>query len=376
MKTRLLKRICSVILLSIFIFPAMAQSPNGFSYQAVMRDASAVLKVNANIGISIQLVQGSAQGSVVYEETHATTSNANGLVSIIIGDGDVVSGDFSTIDWTDGPYFITTAADLDGGVDYTIQGTTQLLSVPYALHAKTAESANETDPEFNASPAGNISAMDINNWNSKLEIELDPVFDASPAAGIAVSDINNWNSKQDELVAGNGINISGNTISATGGGSGGGSLPTDFYLGQDTLGGIVFYIYRDGNGAQRGFIVSATEGSGEWQTFLTQTGAVRTWDGEFNTPLMTNSPVANFATNLGTGWFVPGLDELRLLWNQRHIANKGLNNAGYQLLSSSAVYWSSVEFGLPNARTLNFNTGEVASTAKGNVFAVRAIRAF
>jgi hypothetical protein len=376
MKTRLLKQIGLLAVMATLYFPVMAQSPEGFSFQAVMRDASSVLKVNANIGLSIQLVQGSPQGTVVYEETHAATSNANGLVSIVIGEGTVVNGDFATIDWSDGPYFITTAADLDGGTDYTIQGTTQLLSVPYALHAKTAESVNETDPEFNASPAGNITSSDITNWNNKLETELDPVFGASPAANIATSDINNWNAKQDALVAGSGINITGNTISATGGGSGGGTLPTDFYLGQDTLGGIVFYIYRDGSGNQRGFIVSATEGSGEWQTSWTSTGAVRTWDGAFNTPLMTNSPIANFATGLGSGWFVPGLDELRLLWNQRHIANKGLNSAGYTLLSSSAAYWSSVEFGLNNARTLNFNTGEVTTINKGSVFAVRAIRAF
>lgn len=376
MKTQFMRRIAALAVVCIFISPSFAQSPEGFSYQAVMRDASAVLKVNAQIGLSIELVQGSAQGTTVYEETHTVTSNANGLVSIIIGEGDVVSGDFSNIDWSDGPYFITTAADLDGGTDYTIQGTTQLLSVPYALHAKTADEANELDPDFNASPAANITSTDINSWDSKLDTEVDPTFNASPAAGISTGDINNWDSKQDALVAGSGINITGNTISATGGGSGGGTLPTDFYLGQDTLGGIVFYVYRDGDGNQRGFIVSSTESSGEWQTFLTQTNAVRTWDGAFNTPLMTSSPIANFATNLGSDWFVPALDELRLLWNQRHIANKGLNAAGYQLLSSSATYWSSVEFGMPNGRTLNFNTGEVGSTGKGSSFAVRPIRAF
>ncbi len=83
-------------------------------------------------------------------ETQTATTNANGLVSIEIGNGTVVSGDFATIDWGNGPYFIKTETDPTSGTAYTITGTSQLLSVPYALHAKTAETITgeiiETDP--------------------------------------------------------------------------------------------------------------------------------------------------------------------------------------------------------------------------------------
>jgi hypothetical protein len=89
--------------------------------------------------MQISILQGSAGGTAVYVETQTPTTNANGLVSIEIGAGTVVSGDFTTIDWANGFYFIKTETDLLGGANYTITGTSQLLSVPYALHAKTAE---------------------------------------------------------------------------------------------------------------------------------------------------------------------------------------------------------------------------------------------
>jgi hypothetical protein len=86
--------------------------------------------------MQISILQGSSTGTVVYTETQTPTTNANGLVSIEIGGG----AGFSTIDWANGPYFIKTETDPTGGTTYSITGTSQLLSVPYALHAKTAES--------------------------------------------------------------------------------------------------------------------------------------------------------------------------------------------------------------------------------------------
>ncbi|NCA80494.1 MAG: hypothetical protein EOM76_09990, partial [Sphingobacteriia bacterium] len=101
--------------------------------------------------------------TAVYVETQTPTTNANGLVSIEIGGG----AGFDAIDWANGIYFIKTETDPVGGTNYTITGTSQLLSVPYALHAKTAESVSggitETDPIFTGSQANNIMAGDITN---------------------------------------------------------------------------------------------------------------------------------------------------------------------------------------------------------------------
>ena len=90
--------------------------------------------------MQLSIVQGSVSGTVVYVETQTPTSNLNGLVSVEIGSGTVVSGTFNSIDWSKGPYFIKTETDPTGGTMYTITGTSELMSVPYALHANTADS--------------------------------------------------------------------------------------------------------------------------------------------------------------------------------------------------------------------------------------------
>lgn len=120
---------------------SFAQAPEKMSFQFVIRDASNDLITNNTIGLQIQILQGSISGSPVYIETQNPSSNANGLVSIEIGIGNIISGDFTLIDWGNGPYFIKTETDPTGGSNYTISGTSQFLSVPYALYAETSGSA-------------------------------------------------------------------------------------------------------------------------------------------------------------------------------------------------------------------------------------------
>jgi trimeric autotransporter adhesin len=132
-------------LFSFFYFlNATAQTPQAMSYQAVIRNASNVLVTNAPIGMKISILQSSASGTPVFVETQTTTTNANGLASIAIGSGTVVTGSFAGIDWANGPYFIKTETDPTGGTSYTITGTSQLLSVPYALYAATSGNSNNT----------------------------------------------------------------------------------------------------------------------------------------------------------------------------------------------------------------------------------------
>lgn len=123
-----------------------AQTPEKMTYQAVIRNSTDQLVTNQGIGMQISILQTTATGTAVYVETHNTTSNANGLITVEIGNGTVQSGDFTTIDWANDIYFIKTETDptTAGGTAYSITGTSQLLSVPYALHAKTAESITGT----------------------------------------------------------------------------------------------------------------------------------------------------------------------------------------------------------------------------------------
>jgi hypothetical protein len=337
----------AAVLLTASVF---AQAPEKMSYQAVIRNSSEALVTNTTVGMQISILQGSASGTAVYVETQSPTTNANGLVSLEIGVGTVVSGDFTTIDWANGPYFIKTETDPTGGTSYTITSTSQLLSVPYALHAKTAESVT-----------GGIT-------------ETDPIFGASVASGITGTDTTNWNNKQDQLTAGTNITIVGNTISATGGSS------NDFYLGQDTLGGIVFYIYIGSDGNQHGLIVNKNESTAQWQSSGTTTNATRSWDGAYNTGLMTSSPAADYVNGLTDGgftdWYLPSIDELSILWHNRFHANNALNAGGFTLLSNNAYYWSSTENNASFAFYFYFTNGLAFTNSKSNTYSVRAVRAF
>ena len=163
-----------ILLLILFTWvSAFAQTPQNISYQAVIRDANGFLVKTKMIGVQVSVLQGSINGSPVYVETHTPTTNANGLMSFEIGNGTIVSGSISTIDWTNGPYFVKTESDLDGGSNYTISGTSPLLAVPYALHANIADSLvggiSEADPIFSNSIAGTITTADTTRWNQTID---------------------------------------------------------------------------------------------------------------------------------------------------------------------------------------------------------------
>ncbi|AWG22189.1 hypothetical protein FFWV33_12030 [Flavobacterium faecale] len=134
-----MKSILTLLLLVTVALSVQAQSPEKMSYQAIIRAQDNSLVVNSRISLRVLVHQTSASGATVYQETHSPNTNNNGLVSLEIGTGKAVTGSFSSIAWQNGPYFIETQVDPAGGSNYSIVGITQLLSVPYALHAKTAE---------------------------------------------------------------------------------------------------------------------------------------------------------------------------------------------------------------------------------------------
>jgi len=123
----------------------LAQTPEAFNYQGVARDAGGDALANTAIGVQFQLHQGTAVGTVVYSETHSPTTNDLGLFSLEVGNGTPGTGTFAAIDWSAGPYFLEVGLDPTGGSSYVSVGTQQLLSVPYALHAKTADMADDGD---------------------------------------------------------------------------------------------------------------------------------------------------------------------------------------------------------------------------------------
>ncbi|MCW3086553.1 MAG: hypothetical protein JWP12_3919 [Bacteroidetes bacterium] len=154
---KIILRLSAVIFLSFQLSVSFAQAPQKMSYQAVIRNAGNALVTSSPIGMQISILQGSPTGTAVYVETQMATTNTNGLVTIEIGNGTPVTGTFSSLDWSAGPYFIMTETDPTGGTTYTITGTTQLMSVPYALYAAT--SGNGAGP---AGPQGSAGVDGIN----------------------------------------------------------------------------------------------------------------------------------------------------------------------------------------------------------------------
>jgi hypothetical protein len=133
----------TICLAILFFNVAFTQAPQKLSYQAVIRNTSNALIVNQPVGMKISILQGSVNGTAAYIETQNPTTNTNGLVSIEIGGGTIVSGVFANIDWSNGPYFIKTETDPNGGTSYSITGTSQLLSVPFALYSTKSEDSKK-----------------------------------------------------------------------------------------------------------------------------------------------------------------------------------------------------------------------------------------
>jgi hypothetical protein len=280
-------------LATVFILQAVqAQAPQKMSYQAVLRNATNALLTNTAVGMKISVLQGTITGTVAYAETQTPSTNANGLVTLEIGTGTPITSTFASINWANGPFFIKTETDPAGGTNYTISGTSQLLSVPYALFSANAQVGGFTH-----------------------------------------------------------------------------------YLGEPYLGGIIFYLYKGSDGLEHGLVVALTESYGQWQTTGTLVNADRTWDGAYNTALMTGSPIATYIATLGAGWYIPSIDNLVTLFNNRPFVNKTLSATGNTLLTTTA-YWSSNEFSADNAFNLNFITGTSFHYVKPTTYPVRGVKSF
>jgi uncharacterized protein (TIGR02145 family) len=154
---------CSIIIF-LFINVLIGQSPEKMSFQAVIRDASGELVSNSSVGLKMSVLQGSVSGTLAYSETHNGMTNSNGLITLEIGGGTVVSGVYGDIDWSNGPYFLKREIDPSGGTNYVVSGTSQLLSVPYAMYANVA------DTVLNAPDTSSINEIQV------LSISNDTIY--------------------------------------------------------------------------------------------------------------------------------------------------------------------------------------------------------
>jgi hypothetical protein len=116
----------------------LAQSPEAFKYQAIVRNTSGMVLVNQAVSFKLSILQGSMSGTVVYSELQTAVTNEFGMVNLAVGSGTVVLGSFPDIPWGSGPFFLKVEFDPAGGSSYVLMGTRQLLSVPYSLFSKNA----------------------------------------------------------------------------------------------------------------------------------------------------------------------------------------------------------------------------------------------
>lgn len=163
-----MKKIISLIFALTVVFSMFGQAPEKLSYQSIIRNSSSQILANQPVGIQISVLQQASNGNAVYIETHNTTTNSSGLISLEIGNGTPIMGNFSTINWSANVYFIKTEIDPTGGNSFSITSTSQVLSVPYALHAKTAESIN-----------GSLNITSISGLQDELDLKLESEIDGS-----------------------------------------------------------------------------------------------------------------------------------------------------------------------------------------------------
>ncbi|MCH8902542.1 MAG: hypothetical protein IIA45_01320, partial [Bacteroidetes bacterium] len=137
----------------------IAQSlvPQGFNYQAVARDAAGEPIANQLISMKISVVSGSANGQVNYTEVHGVTTNEFGLITLTVGSGKPLQGDFKDIPWSEANQWLKIAMDTKGGEDFLEMGASQILTSPYAFYAETAGTIENPDD-----PGGDSRAVD---WN-------------------------------------------------------------------------------------------------------------------------------------------------------------------------------------------------------------------
>ena len=196
-----MKKISTLAVILFTTLTMYCQTPELMSYQAVVRDANSELLIDQTVGIKISILKDSSTGSPVYIETHNPSTNSNGLLTLRIGTGTDVSGSVTTIEWSDFTYFIKTEIDPTGGQNYTITGTSQILSVPYALLSKMAvnvindmvdDADNDPSNEYNTGFTFNGTDLEITDGGSVQTVDLSVLDNTNLQAELDTTQTGGW----------------------------------------------------------------------------------------------------------------------------------------------------------------------------------------
>lgn len=414
-KFNLLFSFCFVLL----TFVQAQNIPNAFNYSAVARNTSGQAIATTNIGIQISIIKTSPNGTSQYSENHVVTTDAFGLFNLVIGAGSVQSGSMATIDWSNDNYYLKVDMDVNGGTNFITMGTTQLLSVPYALYAKSAgslgngETSNLVLPTITTNNISGITSNsatfsgNISNANGTIIIERGVVYSNTPnpylgskkimmGNGVGSFDTilgfsfnyEHWLTPnttyyvRSYALTDNNLTVYGNEISFT--------TPSVGQTGPG--GGIVFFDKGNNDNGWQYLECSPDEYTSiSWGCDNTNiVGVFQTvGSGESNTNLIVAAGcndvpnAAKLCDELNAGgqsdWFLPSLHELNLIYKNLYSYNIGNFSNG------SGIYWSSSGDDYlgyagngDGAWSIYFREtpSESRIYGRGNTFRVRAIRAY
>lgn len=328
--------------------------PKAFSYSAVARDASGQAIASSTIGIQITIRKSSISGTSLYVENHFVNTDQFGLFNIAIGTGSIQSGSMSSIDWSDDLYFLELGMDVNGATNFLSMGATQLISVPYALHAATADSVVGAAPGFSG---------DYNDLSNQ-PVTVDSI---------------SFNS--DTLYLSNGQNfVTNNNVAGT----------FTHYIGEEFEGGVIFHLWKDIQGVEHGLIVDKTDLSSSqvWSNVdnvAVGPAAQSSWDGLNNSSAIVNqinhtASAASLCLNSTNGgqndWYLPSTLELKMLWDNYYTVSRSLTQIPGATLLEPIYYWTSTESNSNFAWYFYFYSGTAGNFSKLNPYYVRAIRAF
>jgi hypothetical protein len=304
-----MKKLFTLLALAITLI-ATAQAPQGFNYQAIVRNTAGQLLLNQSVSFKFSILQNSDTGTVVYSENQTANTDDLGHIALVVGQGTATIGTFSSINWANGSYFL--GIELNTGSGFVAMGTTQLLSVPYALHANTATSTT-----------GNTGGF--SHYIGELF-----------GGGIVVSV---W---KDAQGVEHGLIASLTDLSA--------GIPWTTPVFQATLIGLTAQSFSNGLANTNAIVAEAGAGT-------------------------TYAAGLCKAYNAGgfTDWYLPAIWELNQCNNAAMIVNELLGNTnGFKPF----YYWSSTEFLNDVAWNQLFNNGFAVNSVKRNDYAVRAVRRF
>lgn len=318
------------------------QIPQGISYQAALRQPGGTLSTNAAIGVRFSMVHSMEESVVYYTEVQALQSNDYGRISAVVGGGDVVFGSFGDVPWSMGALALKVEVDFNGASEYSDVAIVPFLSVPYALHAESADSI-EVLPQ-----------------------ESDIVFAQSISASILETDTASWGAAIQPVVAGEGIEITNNTVSRR----------AEHYIGEFYQGGYIVALWKEGeetHGLLAAPQVLPTYPFSNITGNFIGAAAQQSNNGALSTDaIIAQSGFTNGAAlacrAYGDGsWYLPSISELKALFEQRYVLEQlGVVFPQFYFWSSTEYYPSDVGSLGMAIQNLTIYSGKVTGSSKSN----------